>query len=391
VTEESAGERARWPPYARLRSPRRRSPDVGRTTTFKDLIEARKAHLEQPSGERWQAYREQRAEFVASYGELEDVYWGKDGRSGAAITVGGRGKGVARLHTVTDEATGDAPEIAAAIQDWQILGVRAQLLRGQAALVCMRWVLAGITYLLASVVAHDGSLRPAHSRAVMMRQRTALANANAYYVVNASRRGHVTYFWGMILGAAVNALLAIGILLVLHWFPKWLWEINIDERQEALGLAAVVAGALGSIFSVLLRMSSGRFAVDYEVDAGKLIVLGSFRPFLGAVSGLALYLALQADFLSVKGQNSFFVIAFLAFLAGFSERFARDVFGSAERTALPVAATGAQPPPSSGVSMGPGSDGGVADVGSEQELPGTSSEGDRDGSSSQGERQSEAS
>ena len=57
------------------------------------------------------------------------------------------------------------------------------------------------------------------------------------------------------------------------------------------------------------------------------------RRFIGAIFGLGLYFAVQAGFMpTLEDQSSdFYLVAFIAFLGGFSERLARDVFAKAEK------------------------------------------------------------
>ncbi len=83
-------------------------------------------------------------------------------------------------------------------------------------------------------------------------------------------------------------------------------------------------------------MTTGRFGVAYEIGRTRLFVIGSFRPFIGAAFGAATFFALQAGFISVK-DKSFPVIVFVAFLAGFSERFARDTILGIGKTIAPAA------------------------------------------------------
>src|SRR5207249_284895 len=101
--------------------------------------------------------------------------------------------------------------------------------------------------------------------------------------------------------------------------------------------ACYAMGAIGALVSVMTRMASasGRsFTIDYEVGRRAIRRLGSFRPFIGAIFALVLYFALRGNLLQVKpasGQATIYYYAALAFLAGFSERWAKVVLGSAER------------------------------------------------------------
>jgi hypothetical protein len=80
------------------------------------------------------------------------------------------------------------------------------------------------------------------------------------------------------------------------------------------------------------RISAGSFRADYEAGSTHARIIGSFRPFIGAIFGLGLYVALRAGFLpTLQDQSSdFYLAALVAFLGGFSERLAPDVFAKAD-------------------------------------------------------------
>jgi hypothetical protein len=319
--------------------------------SFADLIAA---HKNRNTDDGKRKYDAAVAQFCREHGLMDDVYWAADGVSGVAVTLRRQpfrrlGYRTARLHRVSDHATRNAPEIAGAIGDWELLAGRAQMLRGANSNLCMQWILAGIAYLLSSVVAaHQGKLSKEETRKILASQRRPLRDVNAYYLINATRGAYVDYFSGMMLGVVFNAALAIGVFVLIRGPLHWLWEVEISDTSQAFAFGCIVAGAIGSIFSVLLRMSSGRFRTDYEAGRSRLWLIGSFRPFIGAVSGLALYFAVKGDFVSLhQNDESFVALAFLAFLAGFSERFARDTFAAAEAAVVPVSTE----PPSVGATV----------------------------------------
>ena len=146
---------------------------------------------------------------------------------------------------------------------------------------------------------------------------------------------HHVYLAGALLGM-VPVLVVIGITwLVLDWSGEdaWPW------------VPVMAAGALGAVLSVLQRMTSGTLAVQIEAERRDLRYGGMTRPAVGVLSALALYILVEADLvLSVPDDDAtarFFFVA-IAFFAGFSERFAKDAFGTAEG-ALPQASAPAQP------------------------------------------------
>jgi len=112
-----------------------------------------------------------------------------------------------------------------------------------------------------------------------------------------------------------------------------------DETGRPL-LVCLLAGLVGATVSVMWRMSSGKLMVDYEVPSVTLRFLGGFRPIIGSVSGMVLYILLTIGLINLTGLsagtgqgtgvnlNLYFAIAFLA---GFSERLAPDMLDEAAR------------------------------------------------------------
>jgi hypothetical protein len=113
--------------------------------------------------------------------------------------------------------------------------------------------------------------------------------------------------------------------------------------------ATYVAGGIGAVVSVLMRMSSKKFQVDFEVGRSTIRRLGSFRPFIGAVFGVALYFLFLSGILRMTlpsdAKTTFFFFGILAFLAGFNERWTNVLFGQAERTVATSLGGGTAPNP----------------------------------------------
>jgi hypothetical protein len=70
---------------------------------------------------------------------------------------------------------------------------------------------------------------------------------------------------------------------------------------------------------------------DLDVDIGQTAwiktLAGGFRPIIGAALGAALFILISGGLVplgSANGSNGVFFFAGLAFLAGFSERWAQD-------------------------------------------------------------------
>ena len=168
--------------------------------------------------------------------------------------------------------------------------------------------------------------------AVIRSQARELIQIEKYYSQAAEKASRIVYFWGMMVGAVMAGLIGLGIAAILKnggWFDK-------DTLGTQTFIICFAAGALGAIVSVLMRMSSNRFGVDYEVGRATVRRLGSFRPFIGAVFGMALYFLFQSELLHTSAPDekttAFFFFGILAFLAGFNERWTNVLLGKAEKT-----------------------------------------------------------
>jgi hypothetical protein len=135
------------------------------------------------------------------------------------------------------------------------------------------------------------------------------------------RRALMSYFGGMLIG--VLLFTGLGILL-----GQILAEVKITGFNLERFLTTYIAGAVGAIVSVMTRLSGSGVAIDYETGRGYLALLGAFRPLIGATFGVALYFGIASGILQAAIPDAdnevFFFFAFIAFLAGFSERWAKD-------------------------------------------------------------------
>lgn len=91
-------------------------------------------------------------------------------------------------------------------------------------------------------------------------------------------------------------------------------------------LLIAFAGALGSGVSILVRI--GEFSHLTQTDPYVLFLIGFFKPVIGMSFALFVFAVIQAEIVPVslpdEVKRNFFTLA-VAFLAGFSERFAKDV------------------------------------------------------------------
>jgi hypothetical protein len=289
-------------------------------------------------------YRAKLEEFERAEGPIVSAYWSTYRASATALTdknetgflhrVLGEDDSVMRFHRVTDWATREAGPIADVLYRCDGLAIRvSQVLRGPSERIAMQLIAAVANHLLGFVDRKDGQPTKAEAGRVARDQTRELERIEAYYDRAGTKAGRIVYFWGMMAG--VLSLLAIMTLLALFFWIISLWDKTHTPGLE-LFFAAFSAGAVGAVVSVLQRMSSrtGAFRIDYEVGRSAIVRLGSFRPLIGAVSGVAIYFLLAGGLLKTQppdGDKAFFYYGSLAFLAGFSERWTNVMLGGAER------------------------------------------------------------
>ena len=331
-------------------------------------------------------YHEKLEQFSDAEGEIVAAYWSTAVPSGIVMTMQRRGRVVdlfigpkISLHRATTWLTASDSSVAELLHHCDTLGNKAaQILTRTPKRVAMTWIFSTESYLLGIV---EGRMwGPIHGASQMKRHRerksegadAAFPSGNAqtsagaatnasgdagdrlgdapeaadlvtrgrseiieiekYYDRAATNAARFLYFWGMLIGAVIAGAFAVLIALIA---AASFDVIKLDSTSTRFFFACYTAGALGAIVSVLTRMRSDRFALDYEVGRMPAFWLGSFRPFIGAIFGLVVYFALQSELVQLQKPvetKAFFFFAFLAFVAGFSERLTHVILGGAERT-----------------------------------------------------------
>jgi hypothetical protein len=286
-------------------------------------------------------YRRRLAAFETAEGQLLQAYWCTSEASAVALTEK-ECRGFARLrrrppdirfHAATDWVARDSPEIANVLHTCETLAVRVrEVLGGTSERIAMQWILAIAGHLLGFVDREDRPRDRKQEQRLVSRKRNELAKVEAYYHRAGEKHGRIVYFWGMMAGIAVVAAMGVAVALLLWW---WTGLDPEDATTQNL-LVSYTMGAVGALVSVVTRMGSSKdsgFNLDFEVGRHQLHRLGSFRPVIGAVSAVVVFFAMKADLFQVlpDQQESFYLYAVVAFVAGFSERWANVIFGRAEK------------------------------------------------------------
>jgi hypothetical protein len=143
----------------------------------------------------------------------------------------------------------------------------------------------------------------------------------------------------------LGVLMFCAALLLLNAGLSYLWQTSgwsIAQAAQSPGfylfnvspwliIAVASAGGLGSIVSILTRLDAfgGRAGTDRRL----LWMIGAMRPVIGIALALFVFAVLQAPVLPFNfqpGPQANFEFVALAFIAGFSERFARGVIATVE-------------------------------------------------------------
>jgi hypothetical protein len=294
-----------------------------------------------------QAYLDKLDEFQDCAGRLEHVYWSTKQASAVAMTAKREperprkwrrfGRSLLEedqeieLHRLTDWATPDTRRVADLMDECDLLAVRVgEVLRGTPERIAMRSLLRVEAHLLGFV--ERTRQKPAtepEEKAFVKAQQEELARVEDYYHRAASRAGRLVYITGMLMGLV--PVLLIGTVLGLVFFALGLWDRSLELLLLSAGMGAV--GAFVSAISRMGKPERGKLNIDFELGRPVIRQLGIYRPFLGAIAGVALYFLLASGIaqLQVEPDEEVAYYGLAAFLAGFSERFATVMFGSAER------------------------------------------------------------
>ena len=269
-----------------------------------------------------QAFDDARTAFEHRHGEIVNAYWCSHIESAVALTQKKRLRGALSplwgFHRETDWATQEFPEVAEQLHRCDELAVRANaVLKSVRQRICMQLVFASASHLLSLVDARAGNTsEPAVGEAVA-KERAAIDKAEAYYHEAANGQAQMAYFAGMVMVTAALSIFAI-VFLTISW---------------ATPVAALIAGAVGAVVSVVQRINSGKFEVETDVG-GYPCFLGGLRPLIGGAFAMVISFAFTGGLLHepiAPGETTDhrrLALLVLGFVAGFSERWAQDTLTS---------------------------------------------------------------
>jgi hypothetical protein len=269
------------------------------------------------------AYDSVRTAFQASRGEIIRSYWCSQVESAVALTerkrLGGLLAPSLGFHRETDWATKNAADVATELHRCDELAVRANaVLTGVRQRICLELVVSCASHLLSLVDRRAGTEDEAQAAAALDRERVAIDKVQSYYCDAANGQAQLVYFGGI----ATVTLVIAGVA------AAWL------SISWAAPVAALVAGALGAVVSVMQRINSGKFELEYDVGGRYVFFLGGLRPLIGGTFAMAITFAFDGGLLHIpvaaaeSTHDRRLALLVVAFVAGFSERWAQDTLTS---------------------------------------------------------------
>src|SRR5260370_37829354 len=127
-----------------------------------------------------------------------------------------------------------------------------------------------------------------------------------------------------------------GVLGVMVAIPLIALGLQLTPLQGSSLVPAFVgssiAGGAGAVVSVLMRMSRPGVRLDYRSGLAAMFLQGMFRPLVGSLFGLAVFVLLAGGLLPVPLPECSKQVYFFsggAFLAGFSGPLAQGPLGTA--------------------------------------------------------------
>jgi hypothetical protein len=314
--------------------------DEGHPPTFTELVyahhdwwKARQAGRVAPAAAA--AYDSVLTAFEARHGQIIRAYWCSEVESAVVLTerkrLGGLVSPVYGFHRESDWATKNVPDVASELHRCDELAVRADaVLTGVRQRICLELIVSSASHLLSLVDERAGSRDKAKTAAALEHERAEIVKVESYYREAANGQAQLVYFGGI-----ATVMVALAALATLWLTISW-----------ATPVAALFAGAVGAVVSVIQRINTGTFELDYDVGGPYAMFLGGLRPLIGGAFGMAITFAFDGGLLhlpvaaSATTHDRRLALLVLAFLAGFSERWAQDTLTSV----LPGSQTKAAPP-----------------------------------------------
>jgi hypothetical protein len=286
--------------------------------------------------------------YMRAHGEIEESFVAQNLDAGAVLVKKKEKGGDAftiHVRYPPEHVALVAPEFEETLWRCSALARKSrQLLRSTNARMVLRLMYSLIVYLLSVLDSQQGAPEAERKQRIERALETAgehLDSAQQQYMRSAIWGAQLAYCQGMIFGllALLAVLAGIGLL-----------GTSIDETEFSRILMTLGAGGVGALVSVMQRLTAERLRLNPTAEHNSLRLLGAFRPLLGGILGLVIYVLISGDLLNIAVPpgspiKTLYFLAGLAFLAGFSERLAQDTLAQATPQAIgipPAAGAGAK-------------------------------------------------
>ena len=258
-----------------------------RSASFGDLVHARWQSKTSPTDETAREYYESvRAIFEAEHGKIVDDYWNKRQPAGVALCCKRLrfGRLEWSLHRAMGNLAAGHPECSPLLLHVARQSVRASnILRGMTQRIAISNLFALSRDIMTSLETKGGG------RGLSVYQRD-LDDIAADAREAGAREAQVVYLKGLMKGV-LSLIVLVPALAVLFS------SVSVPDVDTPLFVGCLLAGAVGAVMSVLMRMSSGNLHVSHEFGREYLSNLGLVRPFIGAIFALLLYFAFKGKLL----------------------------------------------------------------------------------------------
>jgi hypothetical protein len=252
----------------------------------------------------------------------------------------GRYKDEIDLSYLPEAARTTDPELESAVWHCKSIYLQALRCRANRRSYLIRSIYAVFVYLLSladsEAMAEYDRTRTQHALPKVQQE---ISNVEDMLDQSNTMEARHDYLLGMLIG--VSGL--VGVFYTAFYLLGLL-----KTPPDAILLGVAIAGSIGAIVSVMTRLTSGKLSVDSRAGPVLIRLAGGFRPIIGAIFGLALYIFIAANLLpiavTVKGLQLTYFHLGVAFISGFSERLAQDAITRAS-SVIP-ATEGPEKPPS---------------------------------------------
>jgi hypothetical protein len=159
-----------------------------------------------------------------------------------------------------------------------------------------------------------------------------LKDVKDYFIRSAQRRVRIEYFKGMLLGLFIVSIEAILVYIGLV-------RLSIVTGTLPAIVGSLIMGGVGALVSVMSDMSKGKLQLDYEAGKKQIFFFGAFRPEVGSILGVVIFILMLSSLLPVTVPEDMSTLLYfsliIGFFAGFTERWARDMLGLAQSRISP--------------------------------------------------------